>query len=81
MLLCIGNRQTRQLDDGREQIDQLDDRGGGLSGLSSGNPHDQGNARADLEIGVFSPVVLLAQVPTVIAPQYDQRVVRETEAL
>ncbi len=76
-------RQTGQFGQCREKTQEIDrlradgtgTRPRGQSSRVGGNSKDQRNASADSPGGELLPVLLLAQMPTVIAPQHDDRVV------
>ena len=73
-------RQARGVGERREQVDELrqpigDDAAVGLAR----HAHHHGRVRRQLEVGVFAPLAVLAQLPAVVAPEADDRVVGEPQ--
>ena len=73
-------RQPGQLAEGRVDIHELHQRLRMTSGgLLAGGTADQRRVRVVLEVGVLAPRPVLAQLPAVVAPQHNHRLLAQAQ--
>ena len=73
--------QAGQFAEGGVNIDELDQGISFYIGLIAGCGNNQGDLQGVVKCVVFAPVIMLAEVPAVICPQDDDRVVGLTVLL